>query len=97
MIIINKDEVDFSNTVEGSPTIIKKTAMTNLILNDGATTVIGGLTKETGSNSDNGIPGLKDIPGLGYLFKNRGDRNEMEDVLIFITPHILKEKGTPPK
>ncbi|MBK5101161.1 MAG: type IV pilus secretin PilQ [Desulfobacteraceae bacterium] len=87
-----KNEPDFTRTVQGNPTIIKKEAETNLILYDGETTVIGGLTKETNSGSESGIPGLKDIPGLGYLFKGEGKSNKMEEVLIFITPHILKEK-----
>lgn len=92
MIIINKDEVDFSNTIQGNPTIIKKTAETNLILADGATTVIGGLAKETTNKSKQGVPFLQDIPGFGYLFKNHSDSNDMEEVMIFITPHILKTK-----
>jgi len=91
-IVTNKDELDFTRTVAGNPTIITKKAATNLILFDGQTTVIGGLTKETTSESDSGVPGLKDIPLLGYLFKGSGTSNKMEDVLIFITPHILKEK-----
>jgi len=91
-IITSKDELDFTRTVAGNPTIITKKAETNLILFDGQTTVIGGLTKETTSESDSGVPGLKDIPLLGYLFKAAGKSNKMEDVLIFITPHILKEK-----
>jgi len=87
-----KNEPDFTRTVQGNPTIIKKEAETNLILYDGETTVIGGLTKETNSGSESGIPGLKDIPGLGYLFKGEGKSNKMEEVLIFITPHILTQK-----
>ncbi len=92
MIIINKDEVDFTQTVAGNPTIIKKTAMTNLILADGATTVIGGLSKESNSRANSGIPYLQDLPGVGDLFKNRNKNDSMEEVLIFITPHILKQK-----
>jgi len=91
-IVTNKDELDFTRTVGGNPIVITKKAATNLILFDGQTTVIGGLTKETTSESDSGVPVLKDIPLLGYLFKGNGTSNKMEDVLIFITPHILKEK-----
>ena len=93
-IVTLKDEVDFTNTVLGNPTIITKKAQTTLILYDGQTTVIGGLTKQSLSESDAGIPGLKDIPLLGYLFKSEGKTDKMEEVLIFITPHVLdKEKG----
>ncbi len=91
-IITNKDEVDFSRTVLGNPTIITTQAETNLILHDGQTTVIGGLTKQTDTDSRSGMPWLKDIPGLGYLFKSISNSTQMEDVLIFITPHIIKDK-----
>ncbi|MEE8541143.1 MAG: type IV pilus secretin PilQ, partial [Desulfobacterales bacterium] len=95
-IITSKDELDFSRQVAGNPTIITKKAETNVILYDGQTTVIGGLNKETASDSESGIPGLKDIPLLGFLFKGDSESNKMEDILIFITPHILK-KRLPPK
>ncbi|MGM0682355.1 MAG: type IV pilus secretin PilQ, partial [Thermodesulfobacteriota bacterium] len=91
-ILTSKDEVDFSRTVQGNPTIVKKRAETNLILHDGQTTVIGGLSKQTNTDSNRGMPWLKDLPGLGYLFKSISRNRKMEDVLIFITPHIIKEQ-----
>lgn len=87
-----KDELDFSRNVSGNPTIITKNAETGVILQDGQTTVIGGLTKEVRSDSQSGVPWLKDIPYLGYLFRGTSKSNTMEDVLIFITPHILEKK-----
>ena len=89
-IRVHKDEPDFSQTVLGNPTIITKNAETNVIQFDGQTIVIGGLNKETTSDARTGVPLLEDIPGLGYLFKKKSSDNEMEDLLIFITPHILK-------
>jgi len=89
----HKDELDFSKTVAGNPTIITKNAETNIVLSDGQTTVIGGLSKETSTNTKSGIPFLKDIPLVGWLFKGKKDTNDMEEVLIFITPHILKQKS----
>jgi len=94
-ILTHKDELDFSNSVQGNPTIITKKAETNIILFDGQTTVIGGLSKESTSDTESGVPLLKDIPLLGYLFKGKGKSNEMEELLIFITPHILKKKENP--
>jgi type IV pilus assembly protein PilQ len=97
-IKVNKDEPDFSRTVLGNPTIITKKAQTNVIQNDGQTIVIGGLSKESASRSNSGTPFLEDIPGLGYLFKRKSSADQMEELLIFITPHILKPKaaGTRP-
>ncbi len=92
-IKVNKDEPDFSRTVLGNPTIITKNAETNVIQNDGQTIVIGGLSKETSSRQNTGTPFLEDIPGLGYLFKNKSNKDQMEELLIFITPHILKPRA----
>jgi len=89
-INVHKDEADFSRTVLGNPTIITKNAETNVIQMDGQTIVIGGLNKETSSRSDTGVPYLESIPGLGYLFKRKGTDERLEDLLIFITPHILE-------
>jgi type IV pilus assembly protein PilQ len=88
----SKDELDFSRTVAGNPTIVTKKAETKVILFDGQTTVIGGLNKETGSDTESGVPGLKDVPLLGWLFKGTENSNKLEEVLIFITPHILAQK-----
>jgi len=89
-IITHKDELDFENNVEGNPTVITKNAETNVMLFDGQTTVIGGLNKEKTSGTESGVPGLRNTPGLGWLFKSIDDSSEMEELLIFITPRILK-------
>jgi type IV pilus assembly protein PilQ len=87
---VNKDEVDFSQTVLGNPTIITKKAETNVIQFDGQTLVIGGLNKETTAENRTGTPGLLDVPVLGWLFKTEGKGSAKEDLLIFITPTILR-------
>ena len=88
-ILVKKDEVDTTRTVEGNPFIIKKQTETSLIVQDGETIVISGLTKQRAANSDTGVPGLKNVPGLGWLFKGESTSSKMEEVLIFITPKIL--------
>ena len=91
-IVTHKDELDWTNTVNGNPTIITKNAETRVTLFDGQTTVIGGLNKEKSTDGETGIPGLKNIPGLGWLFKSTKNTKDMEELLIFITPYILKEQ-----
>ena len=88
-IVVKKDEVDTTRTVEGNPFIIKKQTQTSLIVENGETIVISGLTKQRGASSDSGVPWMKDIPVLGWLFKGEGTSSSMEEVLIFITPKIL--------
>jgi len=90
-IVVTKDELDFSRAASmlGNPIIIKKQTQTVLIVKDGETIVISGLTKQTRTDGDSGVPGLKEIPLLGYLVKADSKSEALEEVLIFITPYIL--------
>ena len=90
-IAVTKDEVDTSRTVEGNPFIIKKKTETTLITRDEETIVISGLSKNTRSVGETGLPGLKNVPLLGWLFKSEEKSNKLEEVLIFITPTILPQ------
>ena len=93
-ILVSKDEVDTTRNVEGNPFIIKKKTETSLIVQDGETIVISGLTKQTNTVGDTGIPLFKDVPILGWLFKSESKIEGMEEVLIFITPSIMKPPTT---
>ncbi len=88
-----KDEFDDARSVviEGTVQvpILTRSALTSLYLADGQTTVIGGLSSETQSDQEGGIPGLKNLAGFGALFRNSSSRTSLNDTLIFITPHIL--------
>jgi type IV pilus assembly protein PilQ len=90
-IMVQKDEIDLSRVDRyGNPYIIKKQTTTSLIVQDGETIVISGLSKQKSSGNDTGIPLFKDVPILGWLFKSEEKSSRMEEVLIFITPNILK-------
>lgn len=93
-IVVKKDEVDPVRNVQGNPYILKKETQTNLIVADGETIVISGLSKQRNADTDKGVPGLKDIPVLGWFFKNEGKSDQMQEVLIFITPTILPPQVT---
>jgi type IV pilus assembly protein PilQ len=90
-VLIKKDEVDTSRTVDANPFIIKKATETTLIARDGETIVISGLSKTKSTFSELGLPGLKDVPGAGWLFKGQDKTNLKDEFLIFITPQILAE------
>ena len=92
-IDVNKDELDFTRTVAGNPTIVTRKAETTVIVFNGQTTVIGGLSEETATKQTSGVPWLKNIPGLGWLFKSEGKEQDLDDLLIFITPYVLEEKS----
>lgn len=64
-------------------------ANSQIMVNDGETAVIGGLTVQDVSSVRTGVPILKDIPILGGLFRSERKRNEKRDLLIFVTPYIV--------
>lgn len=88
----NKDSFDETKPQSnGEFPVNTKRASTTVMLLDGETAVIGGLARESESDSNTGVPFLKDIPLLGYFFKNRSTSALKDDTLIFITPTILRE------
>jgi len=89
-IVVKKDEPNYLVTTPGGNPIIVKETKTDLVVADGETIVISGLTKQRGYKGDSGVPWFKDIPVLGWLFKGEGKTEDMEEVLIFITPNIMK-------
>lgn len=64
-------------------------AETNVIVGNGQTAVIGGLTTQDEVTSETGVPLLKDIPVLGNLFKYTNKKSETRDLVIFVTPTIV--------
>jgi type IV pilus assembly protein PilQ len=72
-------------------TIPKRNATTHLLVRDGETAVIGGLTQTQVIKNKSGIPLLSDLPLIGRLFSQTDTREEKRDLLILITPHIIDE------
>jgi type IV pilus assembly protein PilQ len=87
---ITRNEPDFGRVgANGDPTILEREAVTQLLVDDGDTAVIGGIyTRNTGRNVDQ-VPFLGDIPVLGVLFKRRRFREDRNELLIFLTPRIV--------
>ncbi len=97
-IILNvnakKEELDPTiPSVEGVPGTDKKEAKTNVIIKDGETFVIGGIYKSVNNSSESGVPTLKDVPFIGWLFKNQKKEAQTNELLIFITPRIIKHES----
>lgn len=72
------------------PDITIKEATTRVLLRDGETVVIGGILKTKEDEEEDGLPGLSKVPVLGWLFKKEAKKVETEELLIFITPRIVK-------
>ncbi len=77
-------------TIAVGPTTTKRAAKTNLTVSSGQTVVIGGLISKETSINDQGIPFLSDIPILGYLFSNTNHEKKRDDLLIFLTPYVIR-------
>jgi type II secretion system protein D len=72
--------------------INKTEAVTNLVAQDGETIIIGGLIREDVQKSKDGIPFLSKIPLLGYLFSSQEDKTTRTELLILITPHVVRNQ-----
>jgi general secretion pathway protein D len=70
--------------------ISKREAVTNLIAQDGQTIVIGGLIAEQTNKATEGIPFLSKIPLFGYLFGSVTDKYERRELIILLTPHVMR-------
>lgn len=90
-IAATKNAADFTNTAaNGVPTITTKEAFTEVLVNDAETTVLGGLYENSMARNTSQVPFFGDIPWLGSLFKNFSDADTVDELLIFITPTIVK-------
>ncbi len=73
------------------PSIDTRNVLTQIHINNGDTAVIGGIFEETITNDVTKVPVLGDIPFLGYLFKTTGRNSEKQELLIFLTPRVVRE------
>lgn len=89
---------EISNVVESAtpssdgPTTSKRSASTTVVIKDHETMVIGGLIRDNLTTSERKVPFLGDIPLLGWLFKYKSTRLEKVNLMIFITPYIIKNE-----
>jgi len=73
------------------PSIDTREITTSVIVNDGQTVVLGGILETERRESEKKVPWLGDIPGFGHLFKSTNKVNNKDELLIFVTPKILRE------
>jgi type IV pilus assembly protein PilQ len=89
-IQLENAQADFGRSVNGIPPIDTQRANTTVLIGDGQTTVIGGIYFSSQQSNQNRTPVLHNIPLLGWLFKDDLTNNQNNELLIFITPRILK-------
>ena len=87
---VQKNEADFVNTgARGDPTILTKSAQSQLLITDGDTAVIGGIYTRNQAVNRSKIPWFAEIPIIGWFFKNKTERDDRSEMLIFLTPRIV--------
>ena len=92
-----KNAADFANvaSTDNLPTVTTNEAISQVIVQNGGTTVLGGIFERTTTGKENKVPFFSEIPFLGWLFKNADDADTVSELLIFITPTIVMDnKGT---
>ena len=92
-INVKKDSLDkFLSTPNGTvPQINTQSVNTSVLVDNGQTVVLGGIYEINKNNTVTKVPGLGDIPGIGYLFRNTYRNNSKGELLIFVTPRILND------
>ena len=89
-ISLENGQADFTRAINGIPPINTQRANTTVLVSDGQTTVIGGIYLSTEQTQTDRTPGLGSVPLLKWLFKRDRIDDQSSELLIFITPRILK-------
>jgi type IV pilus assembly protein PilQ len=88
-IYAKSSQPDFTKTVDGIPNEVSREANSNVLIRDGETVVLGGIFRNTSQDNEAGLPYLRSIPGLGWLFKRQLRANHHEELLVFLSPKIV--------
>lgn len=88
-----KNDSQGATGANGQPAINKKKATTEVLVRDGETAVIGGILQVSRKKDQSAVPWFSKIPILGYLFKYDATQSQNQELLIFITPKILKTES----
>ena len=76
-----------------TPTTLKRTAKTTVVIKDNETVVIGGMIDDSTSVETAQVPCVGDIPVVGWLFKTMGRGRSKTNLFVFITPHIIRNQA----
>ena len=79
-----------SGAEKATPTTLKRTAKTTVVVKDGETIVIGGLVGDSTDDGTNKVPFLGEVPIIGWLFKAQTVKREKTNLYVFLTPHIVR-------
>jgi general secretion pathway protein D len=80
-------------TNASGPTTNKRSIESNVLVDDGSIIVLGGLLSEEYANSKDQVPGLGDVPGLGWLFKSESRKRNKKNLMVFLRPVVLRDSS----
>jgi type IV pilus assembly protein PilQ len=83
-----------SSTVPRIPDVLSRTTNSQVLIRAGATFVLGGILQDNLDRRESGIPYLRHVPGIGWLFKGKTGRRTKDELLIFLTPKIVAGVST---
>jgi type IV pilus assembly protein PilQ len=90
-LVINNDEADFDRAVQGVPPLVTREISTSVLVDNGETVVLGGVFSRERTKNTERVPFFGDLPYVGFLFKQTAETDDNRELLIFVTPKILKE------
>jgi len=88
---VKKDNPDYSREILGVPPLDTRSVETSVVVDNGETVVLGGVYEREKTYNREQVPWLGDLPILGHLFKTTNRQDLNEELLIFVTPKVLKE------
>jgi type IV pilus assembly protein PilQ len=91
---VNKDDPDFTRAVLGVPPINTREVETSVLVDNGETVVLGGVFERTKTRQTERVPFFGDLPYLGFMFRQEEIDDENSELLVFVTPKILKDTLT---
>lgn len=96
-LLVTKDSADYAHAIvipglgASAPPINKQEVTTRILVDNGETIVLGGVYERSNSNQITRVPFLGDLPLIGFLFRNKSLSDDKSELLIFVTPKIVKQ------
>ena len=90
-LLVAKDDADFTRAVLGVPPLNKREVETRVLVDNGETVVLGGVFEREKKQAEEKVPFFGDLPVVGWAFKEKANKDSKKELLIFITPKIIKD------
>ncbi|WP_051240620.1 type IV pilus secretin family protein [Tepidiphilus margaritifer] len=90
-VVVHDDQPDYSRSIQGNPPIRKREVVSDVLVDNGGTIVLGGLFQENETNGVDQVPWLGDVPVFGNLFRNKSNSATRTELMVFLTPRIVAE------